>query len=556
MDLDQHLANLPRRAIPSDLERILSLPRVVSSGSPELAEKWTSELGTGGVLRPIQGAALETISLFGGAFCSMNVGSGKTLVALLAAGAANAKNPLIIVPPSLVQQMEKEAETWAEFFRFTPPRVLSYGILSTQTDILDRIKPDLIIADEAHYLRHKTAARTRRFLRYFHNNRCSFVALSGTITSKSLLDYAHLLELALRERTPIPLNRYELERWAACIDPDGEPNQSDLNRLAYLVRWSSQHKLTPTNRETIRRAFRERLTTTPGVVSTRRGSCDASLYLIKHRPPHSDAVSRALKTLRDKWETPDGEPLADASTKSRAFKNLSTGFFYRWDWGPGGEDLEWLEVRRDLNRRVSKILRYSPREGRDSPKLVMDWSRKGGGNDELRRAVRLWDEIKHRADPETVPVWICTEKIQFVIDWIYDLTDPAIVWYSSRAVELALASVGLETHGAGSLPPTPDKTRAASIAVHGKGRNLQAFSRCFVIEPPANGATWEQLIGRNHRAGFTGDAAWWEFFDFGDAVKRAKTHAEYIEQTQGTPQKLNVATFLTTGDSPKTRKGK
>lgn len=556
MDLDQHLAKLPRRAIPSDLERILALPRVVSSGSPELAEKWTRELSTGGVLRPIQGAALETISLFGGAFCSMNVGSGKTLVALLAAGAANAKNPLIIVPPALVQQMEKEAETWAEFFRFTPPKILSYGILSTQTDILDRIKPDLIIADEAHYLRHKTSARTRRFLRYFHNSRCSFVALSGTITSKSLLDYAHLLELALRERTPIPLNRYELERWAACIDPDGEPNQSDLNRLAYLVRWSSQHKLTPANRESIRRAFRERLTTTPGVVSTRRGSCDASLYLIKHRPPHSGAVSRALKTLRDKWETPDGEPLADASTKSRAFKNLSTGFFYRWDWGPGGEDLEWLEARRDLNRRVSKILRYSPREGRDSPKLVMDWSRNGGGNNELRRAVRLWDEIKHRANPQPSPVWICTEKIQFVIDWIYDLTDPAIVWYSSRAVELALASVGLETHGAGSLPPTPDKTRAASIAVHGKGRNLQAFSRCFVVEPPANGATWEQLIGRNHRAGFTGDAAWWEFFDFGDAVKRAKTHAEYIQETQGTPQKLNVATFLTTGDSPKTRKGK
>ena len=180
--------------------------------------------------------------------------------------------------------MQNEAEKWSKFFRFTPPQVLSYGILSTQTDILERLKPDLIVADEAHYLRHKTSARTRRFLRYFHNNRCNFVALSGTITAKSLLDYAHLLELALRERTPIPLNRYELERWAACIDPDGEPNQSDLKRLAYLVRWSNQSKLTPTNCESIRRAFRERLTTTPGVVSTRRGSCESSLYLLKHRP--------------------------------------------------------------------------------------------------------------------------------------------------------------------------------------------------------------------------------------------------------------------------------
>jgi len=440
--------------------------------------------------------------------------------------------------------MESEAVKWAEHFKFTTPVIISYGILSTQTDLLNRLKPDLIIADEAHSLKHKGTNRTRRFIRYFHQNpRCGFVALSGTITSKSLLDYAHLLELALRERVPIPLNRYELERWAACVDPDGEPNQSDLNRLAYLVQWSKQSQLTPTNQASIRRAYKERLTTTAGVISTRAGSCDASLYLKKHTPTHSPKVKEALKKLRDEWTTPDGEPIADASTKSRAFKNLAMGFYYVWDWGPTGPDLEWLEARRNLNRLVSKVLRYSPREGRDSPALVIEWSRSGRGSVELRQAVSLWDDIKKRADPQTVPVWICQEKIQYLANYVFEFSESVIIWYSSAAVGASLFHLGLTVHGAGSLPPNGE-TCAASIAVHGKGRNLQMYERCFIAEAPSNGATFEQLLGRNHRAGFKGDACWWDYFDFGTAVKKAKSHAEYIEQTQGTIQKLNVATFI------------
>ncbi len=82
------------------------------------------------------------------------------------------------------------------------------------------------------------------------------------------------------------------------------------------------------------------------------------------------------------------------------------------------------------------------------------------------------------------------------------------------------------------------------------------YRRCFIVEPPANGATFEQLLGRTHRAGQTADAVWWDYFDFGDALKRAKAGAEYIEATHGSPQKLNLATFLTTGESPKTKKEK
>ena len=545
MDLDQHLKNLPRLNIPSDLERILEMPRQTPQDPEEAAQRWTSSLALGdAVLRPSQGVSFDAINLFGSAFIIMGVGHGKTLVSLLAAQVAGCKSAVLFVPPALLDQAKQEMEKWSNEFKFLGPEIVSYGILSTQTDLLDRLSPDLIICDEAHYLR-PNSARTRRVKRYLTRRpRCKFIALSGTMTSKSLLDYDHLLLWTLRDRSPIPLNRYELERWAACIDPDGEPTQSDLNRLGYLVQWSGQSKLTPVNKQSIRRAFKERLTSTPGVVSTRSSSCDASLYLKRHNPPHSAQIKSALKNLSEKWETPDGEPIADASTKSRAFKNLCLGFFYRWRWGEAGPDLEWLEARRDLNRRISKVLRYSPREGRDSPALVIGWSSSGGGNIELQRAVALWDKIKDRATVETEPVWICDQKMQYLADYQYDLSEPAIFWYSSQAVGGALQRLGLPVHGAGSLPPKGE-TCAASIAVHGRGRNLQKlYARSFIVECSSSGSVMEQLLGRIHRAGFDKHECWWDYFDFSGALKRAKSDAEYIQETQGTIQKLNLASFL------------
>jgi len=549
MDIDKKLRGLKRRKIPSDLDRILSIERLSPLFSPEEAALWTKVLAKPKgeyKLRPVQGAALATVFSHRGGFGAIGVGHGKTLIALLAGTVAKAKRPIILTAPSLTDQMRSDGEYWSNHFDLLMPKVLSYGALSTQTDLLTRYNPDFIVADEAHCLRHKTSARTRRFIRFFHENpSCGFLALSGTITAKSLLDYSHLLELSLRERAPIPFNRWELERWAACIDPDGEPARADLARLHYLVQWSSQSDLAVPSKKTIRKAFKERLVTTPGVISTKEGSCEASLHLIKHSPPHSKAIKAALKNLSARWETPEGEPIADASTKSRIFKSLSLGYYYKWDWGESAPDLEWLEAKRNLNRLVARVLRYSPKEGRDSPKLVIDWSKNGGGAVELRTAISLWEQIKDRASPLVIPVWICKEKIQYLADWLFEFGDPALLWYSSNAIGISLANLGIPTYGAGSLSPKGEIC-AVSIAVHGKGKNLQMYDTAFVLEPPANGATWEQLLGRTHRSGQASDLVTWHYFDYSGSLNKAKGHAEYIEETQGTRQKLNLATFLTT----------
>ena len=549
IDLAARLKGLKREHIPSDLERVLSMPLVSSTGDEEAARRWTEELSITGefALRPIQGKALDVVQKWKGGFASVGVGHGKTLISLLAGMAAGRARIVVLVPPSLKKQMEAELEFWSHHFKIDhPPTIVSYGIISTRPTILEDLKPDFVVADEVHYLKNGTV-RTRRFLAYFRRNpRCGFLGLSGTITTRSLLDYSHILEVALRDRAPIPLNRHELARWAATIDADGEPTQADLMRLGLLVKWAFPGRLQVSTKESIRRAFRERLTTTPGVITTKTSSCDASLYLKAYTPKHSAAVKKALKRLQNEWVDPDGKELADASTKSRIFKNLSLGFYYRWIWPNGEPDEIWLEARRRLDRMVGKVVRYHPRPGRDSAALVLDWVKAGGGRPELREAYEAWEAVKHRPGPENETVWICREKIEFIRDWVFEQKEDVIVWFTSKAIGAALEAAGMVVHGRGTAAPTGG-TCAASIAVHGKGRNLQMYHNCFVVEPPANGGTWEQLLGRTHRAGQPQHEVWWHFFNYGDALRRSKSHAEYIESTQGTVQKLNCATYLTTG---------
>ena len=211
---------------------------------------------------------------------------------------------------------------------------------------------------------------------------------------------------------------------------------------------------------------------------------------------------------------------------------------------PNGQDDEWLEARRCLDRVVGKVLRYHPRAGRDSRALLLDWVKAGNGQPDLREAWEAWEAVKHRPGPENETVWICREKIEFIRDWVFEQNHSVVVWYRSKGVGEALAAAGMTVHGPESSPPA-GRTCAASIAVHGKGRNLQMYHTCFLIEPPSSGGLFEQLLGRTHRAGQENEC-WWHYFGYGDALKRAKSHAEYIEETQGTQQKLNWCTYLTT----------
>ena len=552
-----NLPNTTRRVVvPTEFDRILDMPKTAPLGPPGAAAYWSKRLGkgTGVALRTPQGGALDAIHKYRSAFCSITVGGGKALIALLAGEVCGAKRPLILCPPALVPLMHAEAEKWEPHFKFTTPEIVSYGILSTQKDLLERLRPDLIIADEAHCLRNLNTSRTSRVGEYIDhlNPSAGFVALSGTITNKSLLDHAHLLWWCLRDRTPIPSRRsyQDLHRWAACLDPDGEPTRADRISMIPLVRFAGSFEAVPTRR-TIRDAYRRRLVSTPGVIATTETSCNASLYLIRHEPPPTPTIKRAIDLLEKEWVLPDGEPVADASLHSRARQQVALGFYYRWEWGSAGEDLEWLNLRRRRNRLIAKVIRGGRVKQADSPRLVEQWSLAGGGSRELRETLIEWREIEHRARPQTVAVWLDRSRFDYLDVFLAQQTAPTLVWYRSKAVEAELEARGFIVHGPGSKPPTGG-TCAASIGVHGKGQNLQMYANAFIIEPPGGAGVWEQLIGRHHRSRFDFDALHIDYFSF-DAfrrMKKARGEADYIEETQGSKQKLNLASFLKTGFNP------
>ncbi|WP_240486836.1 hypothetical protein [Hyalangium minutum] len=71
------------------------------------------------------------------------------------------------------------------------------------------------------------------------------------------------------------------------------------------------------------------------------------------------------------------------------------------------------------------------------------------------------------------------------------------------------------------------------------------------MNPPADGAAWEQAIGRCHRQGQLADEVEVEVEvelyqhtdELIEAFRKARDFARFIEQTEGTPQKLCFASY-------------
>lgn len=155
-----------------------------------------------------------------------------------------------------------------------------------------------------------------------------------------------------------------------------------------------------------------------------------------------------------------------------------------------------------------------------------------------------------RPEPPTVPVWLSSYLMDHAVQLVAK-REPTLVWYETQAVGVALGQRGLPVYGQGTTVPEdpPGRTCAVSWHVHRDGRNLQhAWSRNLVVEPPASGAVWEQLLGRTHRAGQEADEVVCDVYahagPFTDAFRQACYKARYIEDTTGNVQKLNFASLV------------
>lgn len=529
-----------------EFRRIAALPRRDWEKDPQLEELrvlLTQHLRRPGgtmELKANQAAALRDLADYGGLFGPQAVGAGKTLITLLAPVVLRSQRPLLLVPASVRDQtLRKVLPQMRKHWRLHPMlRVESYTAISLEknANLLETYAPDLILADECHALAGQSSGRTKRVRRYIAAHpETRFLAVSGTVTNRSLLAYAEILYWCLKQNSPLPTNWQELQDWARAID-ENVPEDKRTPPGALLL-FCEQG-------ESARHGFRRRLSETPGIVATRDGELGTSLRIHRREvsaPPH---IHGMIAKLRRDWETPNGDLIVEAVEVWRHAREIALGFWYKWE---PSAPRDWMEARRAWNQYVRETLRHNKR-GLDTPLQV--WM-------ECDRApvppvvFTDWKKIKDSFEPNTVAVWESDYLLHDAAKWLHDKENGGgIAWVEHVVFGERLAQFAGVPYFGGGEKASHDILDAtgpcvASIAAHSTGKNLVQWNRNLVTCPPTSGKTWEQTLGRTHRQGQTADEvecwAYQHTEEFRTALSQAMRDARYLQDTLGGAQRLLYA---------------
>ncbi len=541
-------------------------------------------------LRLVQALALREIGIAGGLLGPIGVGHGKTLIDLLAVLALkpfNAQLCVLLVPPKLVTQLAADYDYIGQHFRmpsmivqgnssYDRPRpgqpilqVMPYTRMSHKdaTSWLKTVRPDAVVADECHKLRDRNTAATSRVMRHFDELPSTrFCGWSGSITSKSIRDYAHLAALALKFGSPLPIDYEVVEDWARAIDPC--PNPADPGPL--LQGLIDTGCVEPG--ESLYRGIRRRIAETVGVVSTTQPSVQCGLEILERKAP--TIPPQIAQNIRDALEhrRPDGEELVTAMQAVECAIECAMGFHYRWIYPKHvfPRDtmliLDWLELRKVWHRELRAKLKIRD-EHLDSPQLLLHAAQRHFGDRPKHkglpewesRAYCAWRDIKPRVQYESDAVRIDDYLVRDTARWMQ--SHNGIVWYQHTAFAEWLAEhTGLPVYGGGDaakralvgdaahgIPGEPG-TRSAicSIKAHGTGTNKLQFKfheQLFQCGP-ADPAAWEQAIGRLYRPGQPSPTvkAWFYLHtkELRRRVQTALRAASYVEGTMGGEHSLRV----------------
>ncbi len=559
--------NSPRE--PTETDRILELPCLVGGKTGDYIEGEDDPqtvLGLeGGThrLHQIQQDSLSAIRKNKGAFLPIGVGFGKSWIACLSGAILDRELTIVLAPASTIVQLQRTYDELCGHYRLRPAKILSYSVLSqpSGTALLDELIGDLpdnqvaLVLDEAHLIKRQESARTMRVMRFCAARKdVAVIAMSGTMTSKSVRDMAHISWICLGAGSPLPNSEIHVRRWAECLDADGQPTSADWQWLEPLGIWNG----TPFSamrgamrKRTARIAFQNRLRSTPGVVASKEGSLGTSLriHLVTDIKVPT-AVSDLLIRIADDGIDPQGCPITSDIDAWRHSRNVLVGFWYRWVWPGGVEDRAWLDARNDWNRFVRLELEKYADAGYDSPFLVSQRIQKEIDDNTQRYPIHIawvaWSAQKHKKPPPVEPVWVDAYIIDYAVNWLRKNKE-GIVWYSSAAVAAALASRGITVYGAGDDPPRENHPCAMSIKAQGTGIHLVEWSVALVLEPMGGGRPWEQLLGRHHRNFQLADTVTFSILAHGpagrDILRTAKEDARYFEDMSGSQAKLNIADY-------------
>lgn len=578
-----------------EIRRILDLPVVGTLTSEELEafnqiELLPEAFKDGFRLFPVQAEAVLAYDKCQGLFAPVGVGHGKALMSVMIASRAYLRGIgkiILFNPPSTIAQFKHQVLPWARtkvpiscpfiYLDGKGPKqrqrlaqqasngvyVMPYSLLSQpdSEDFLEALAPELLIFDEAHYIKARKRARTRRVMKYITTAKPQTVYLSGTMTQKSILDYHHLITSSLHNRSPLPLPASIAESWAASVDAGAESEPSGQPRgaaLRPLVSWARGNGLdVPENLIGARRAYRFRLTSAPGVVSTPDDDIGVSL-LVRNLPvpdfkdpvahPEWETLNKHMQAVDQDWISPSGDEINHAFHKWRYLDELSAGFYHLLEW-PTAEALserrrishpeaaELIEravvhhdALQDYNKVLRKFLSRHHIRGLDTPMLVgRHLSTEGakgipGYGPELFEAWTMAKSLEFPNMPERQgrPIRVSPYKIKHAANWAREIKPKgagALIWYHHQAVgkwlveELTEAGFEVLHCPAGEMSNRvlarvenhKHKLIVISLSAHSEGKNLQAIQEQFYVQFPRVSRVAQQSIGRTHRSGQTAD---------------------------------------------------
>jgi hypothetical protein len=588
-------------SIRMEIERITALPIVLEPTEEEIdmvsRHYITSPSSVFNRLLPEQVNALMQYHEYGGLVCPIKVGGGKSLVSVLIVNDAytffGKKRIVLMTPPHLVDQLRNiELPKYRRHISINVPfywlagstagkrklaaksqragcYVVSYSLLSGPdgAEILNSIEPDMIVGDEIHAIASANpSARGRRFKEVVKKFNPQLVGLSGTITKKSPRDYHFLVTNALAERAFIPRPSQLADEWAKIIDcnaanldqcQQGQAPQPGPIRV--LVDWAKDNFPEgdyPNNLVGFRRAFKVRMETCPGVVSSEgdEGGVSARMSNIKitqaekQACPGWDTLQAHIRKLEDEWIAPNGDEI-DHQIHMWQWRYCLEGFgFYNNLTWPTPEKvsairnislqealdrIEMSKYQHELQQEYSKVLRKwitnKARRGLDTPFLIGgDMAQNGSANvgTELYSA---WTKARDARFPEMVQrsssvVRVCDFRVKAITAWAkwwYSErpNKAAIVWYCNNGVGRWLKEyfeeAGLPTlycpAGTAGKSNLADDTKGnhfaiASFKAYSDGLNLQYHhdAECFA-QWPREAYKVHQAIGRVRRTGQTAD---------------------------------------------------
>lgn len=556
----------------------------------------------------------------------IGVGWGKTLTTLMVAQAAmdkGLKKIVLLIPPEVLAQFINDVKTIRRWIKFVCPLhyiggrnreqrrliaqsnkpgiyVITYSMLSTKdtSEILEAIAPQLIIPDEAHKLGRRNSARTKRILHYVdHHPGTELCCLSGTLTSKTIKDYYHLIQRSLRKWNPLPNVEAIANEWATMIDSQASTT-NQAGPLLPLVAWAQHNFPDQVIEESLpgfREAYRLRLNSSPGVVSSGAADIGTSLILSNRVVTNFKDVEgwtrldQLMTAVNEEWITPNGDEIEHAIHSWKWLNELTAGFYNELVW----PEPDILSARRNIAletavllldkakihhaagqeyaKALRKFLESRSKPGLDTPLLVGSHMAQHGDRDVDSELFLLWQTMKSlefegMPERDSNAVRICPYKIHHAVEWacrlpkIGGVRHGGIIWYHHRDIGLWLK----ETLIAAGIPVLHcpagkqynslicDITNAhqlvlASITAHGTGKNLQHFSHQYFMQWPRAANIAEQTLGRTHRNGQKADeliVVTNATLIFDDMNKAACINDSlYVHQTTGNRQKLIYATY-------------